>query len=153
MASETDQILRSHNPDAEPKQIDPKWRAIYEQLLTQKDQLIDTNRELQSKARENQPDSLKNEPGEVGSESYERDYALGMSSAEQELLTEIDAALQRIESGTYGKCEITGGEIPLERLQAVPWTRYSVEGQRQLEERGEATRAGIGPLGTTQQGE
>ena len=57
MASETDQILRSHNPDAEPKQIDPKWRALYDQLLAQKDQLIDSNRDLQSKARENQPDS------------------------------------------------------------------------------------------------
>ena len=44
------------------------------------------------------------------------------------LLVEIDAALGRIESGHYGVCEETDEPIEMARLQAIPWTRLSIEG-------------------------
>jgi DnaK suppressor protein len=44
------------------------------------------------------------------------------------LLREIESALQRIESGTYGICEETGEPIEKDRLLAIPWTRLSLEG-------------------------
>ena len=148
MASETDQILHSNNPDDQPPKIDPKWQGYYERLLSLRDQLIDSTKDLQDKAREVQPAALKNEPGEIGTETFQRDYALGMSSNEQELLTEVDAAIERIKAGTYGICEVTQQPISAERLEAVPWTRYSLEGQKKLEESGAAPRAGIGDLGS-----
>ncbi|WP_326847970.1 TraR/DksA family transcriptional regulator, partial [Bacillus safensis] len=46
---------------------------------------------------------------------------------------EIDAALKRMEDGTYGICEKTGKEIPYERLKAVPYTRYSIDAKKSEE--------------------
>ena len=57
-------------------------------------------------------------------------------SGYQDLLNEVNEALQRIETGSYGMCEMTGRPIPRERLEAVPWTRFSVEGEAQLEREG-----------------
>ncbi len=68
-----------------------------------------------------------------GTENFDRDFVLSLVSSEQEALSEIEAAIKRIANGTYGVCEITGKPIKKERLQAVPFTRHSLEGQRQLE--------------------
>ena len=149
MASETDQILRAHNPDAQPKQIDPKWQALYTRLTQLRDQLIDAHTDMRKKARGIKPEAVKEAASEIGSDEYERDYLQGMDSTEQELLAEVQSAISRIEGGTYGKCEVTGEPIPMERLEAVPWTRHTVEGEKALEERGETIKAGIGALGTS----
>jgi RNA polymerase-binding transcription factor DksA len=52
---------------------------------------------------------------------------------EQDALYEIDSALKRIEDGTYGICGLTGRPIPWERLEAIPWARFSFEAQAKLE--------------------
>jgi RNA polymerase-binding transcription factor DksA len=46
----------------------------------------------------------------------------------------MDAALERLDAGTYGVCELTGKLIPWERLEAVPWARFSLEAQKQIEQ-------------------
>lgn len=51
-------------------------------------------------------------------------------------LAQIERALQRMEDGTYGICEITGKPIPLARLQALPYATTTIEAQRELEKRG-----------------
>jgi RNA polymerase-binding transcription factor DksA len=71
---------------------------------------------------------------DAATDSFDRDLVLGLLSFEQEGLYEIDAALKRIEDGTYGICELTGKPIPWERLAAIPWTRFSIEAENQLEE-------------------
>jgi len=71
--------------------------------------------------------------GDAGSEAYERDFALSLLSQEQDSLYEINEALRRIELGTYGMCELSGKPIPKERLEAIPWARYTVECQKNLE--------------------
>ena len=48
-------------------------------------------------------------------------------------LNEIEEAILRIKNGTYGSCEVTGKAIPAARLTAVPFARYSVEGQAEYE--------------------
>lgn len=70
---------------------------------------------------------------DAGTDSFDRDLILGLASYEQEALYEVDAALKRIENGTYGVCELTGRPIPWKRLAAVPWTRFSIAAERQLE--------------------
>lgn len=45
----------------------------------------------------------------------------------REQLTEIDAALARLEAGTYGTCEVCGEAIPADRLEAMPTTRFCIE--------------------------
>jgi RNA polymerase-binding protein DksA len=61
----------------------------------------------------------------------EIDYTLE-ENAEQ-LLEQIDAALARIEAGTYGVCEVDGKPIPEERLEARPWATLCIDHQRALE--------------------
>lgn len=70
---------------------------------------------------------------DAGTDTFDRDFALNLLSSEQDALFEIEEAIQRIMAGTYGICEVTGTVISKERLKAVPFTRYGLEGQRQLE--------------------
>jgi RNA polymerase-binding transcription factor DksA len=57
-------------------------------------------------------------------ERAERDLMWAVLGAERDKLFEIDCALERIRTGTYGYCEETGRPIPPERLRAIPWARY-----------------------------
>jgi len=70
---------------------------------------------------------------DAGTDNFDRDFALSMVSNEQEVLKEIDEAIKRIFAGTYGICEVTGKPIGRARLAAVPFTRFSVEGQTEFE--------------------
>ncbi len=58
-----------------------------------------------------------------------------ISANEQALLTEVQAALKRIEQGTYGKCVECGRPIPEKRLEAIPWAARDVEHEAKLEQR------------------
>jgi DnaK suppressor protein len=61
---------------------------------------------------------------------YDRELDEGLEEGAQQTLSEIDAALQRIEDGTYGICENCGKPIGAERLAAIPWTRLCIDDQR-----------------------
>ena len=67
------------------------------------------------------------ESGEGDSIAVERDRALQISAREREEIAEIDAALARIEDGTYGTCVVSGKPIPKERLEAIPHASMRVE--------------------------
>jgi RNA polymerase-binding transcription factor DksA len=77
---------------------------------------------------------------DAGSDAYDRDFALSLLSQEQDALYEIDQALKRIELGTYGVCEMSGKQIPRARLEAIPFARFTVECQSQLEKQNKASR-------------
>ena len=61
----------------------------------------------------------------------EIDYTLGENS--EEVLSQIDGALRRIDEGTYGTCGNCGGEIPPQRLEAYPWASLCIDCKRQAE--------------------
>ncbi|WP_042204426.1 TraR/DksA C4-type zinc finger protein [Paenibacillus camerounensis] len=67
-----------------------------------------------------------NHPADAGTETFERSRDLGINNALREELDDIGAALQRMKDGTYGICVISNEEIPYERLEAIPYTPYSV---------------------------
>ena len=118
------------------KQIDPRWKEQYERLLQIRDHVIDEETRLEDRAREIQPDPAIDEGAESASNTFTRDLSLGRVSGYQELLDEVNAALARIEDGSYGTCELTGQTIPADRLRAVPWTRFTREAEEQLEREG-----------------
>ncbi len=70
---------------------------------------------------------------DVGSDTFDQDFMLGMAENERQRLREIDAALKRIEDKTYGICQMTEKVIPKTRLNAKPWARYTIEAARQIE--------------------
>ncbi len=88
-------------------------------------------------------DSLRNNEGnesafgmhqaDAGSDAYDRDFALSLLAKEQDAIYEINEALKRIEQGTYGICEMCGELIPEERLEALPFTRFTVGSQSKIE--------------------
>jgi hypothetical protein len=75
-------------------------------------------------------------------DGFDVDFALALVPNETEALREIEKATDRIFDGSYGTCEITGQAIDEERLLAIPFTRYSLEGQAQ-KERQNSQRASI----------
>ncbi len=80
-----------------------------------------------------------------GTDTFDREFALNQLSNEQDVLFEIDEAIRRLENGSYGICEMTDLPINIERLEALPYVRYSVQAQAELE-RG---RTSYRPFGST----
>jgi RNA polymerase-binding transcription factor len=66
--------------------------------------------------------------------AYNREFMLSLSGSERQILLEIQQALDRLEEGTYGHCVHCGEVIPRKRLQAVPWARYCIDCQEQVEQ-------------------
>ncbi len=124
----------------ETRTVPKKFKKFYNLLISLRDHV---KSELSLHTEETLKRSSKDEAGDLsgysqhmadaGTDTFDRDFALSMVSSEQEALAEIEAAIERIFDGTYGVCEMTGKKILDERLMAVPFTRYSVETQKQLE--------------------
>lgn len=119
-------------------QVDERWNKHYTRLLQIRDGIIDEEVRLTAESRDNQPQFLTDPGAETANASFTRDMALGRVSGYQELLDEVNAALARIDAGTYGTCELTGKPIAAARLEAVPWTRFSREAEEHLEHEGKA---------------
>jgi RNA polymerase-binding protein DksA len=71
-----------------------------------------------------------NHLGDTATAMYDRELDEGLEEGARTTLAEIEAALKRIEDGTYGICEVCGKPIGAERLSAIPWTRLCIDDQR-----------------------
>ena len=76
--------------------------------------------------------SQDNHLADTATETYERELDEGLEEDAREQLRQIEKALGRIDDGTYGTCEVCGKEIPVDRLEAVPWTTLCIEDARRL---------------------
>lgn len=68
-----------------------------------------------------------------GTDDFDRTISLEVTEREYHVLRQIDRALAKIEDNTYGICDVTGEEIPIARLEAVPYATMTVKAQEQLE--------------------
>lgn len=71
-----------------------------------------------------------NHMADTATAMYDRELDEGLEEGAKETLVEIDAALRRIEDGTYGICENCGKPIGEDRLAALPWARLCIDDQR-----------------------
>jgi len=127
------------------KKLDPFIRQQKQKLLQLRDAVVDSmagvaQGTLRSRAEGSEASAFGMHQADAGSDAYDRDFALSLLSQEQDALYEIDEALKRIEVGTYGKCEMSGKPIPRARLKAIPFARFTVECQSQLEKQSRASR-------------
>jgi RNA polymerase-binding protein DksA len=76
-----------------------------------------------------------NHLADTATETYDRELDYTLEENSGHVLAEIDAALKRIEEGTYGICTNCGKEIPVDRLEALPWATLCIDCQRGLEGR------------------
>ncbi len=132
----------NHHPK---KKLDPFTKQQRDKLLQLRDAMVDSmagvaQDTLRSRAEGSEASAFGMHQADAGSDAYDRDFALSLLSQEQDALYEIDQALKRIELGTYGVCEMSGKNIPKARLEAIPFARFTVECQSQLEKQNKASR-------------
>ncbi len=134
---------RDHNGEIRVK---PEWEKYYRTLLDLRERLL---RQMSGLAKESaeEMDGYSLHMADSGTDNFDRDFALSLLSSDQDAIYEIDEALKRIQRGTYGICELTGKPIPKARLEAIPWTRFTVEAQAQLEREGALRQRKLGTLG------
>lgn len=126
---------------AKTKRLTEKDLATFkEMLLKLRDRVID---EISFLSRDNLNRSQRESAGDLssysfhmadqGTDNFDREFAANLLSSEQDVLYEIDEALRRIENGTYGICEATNQPIEYERLKVLPFARYCVAAQAEME--------------------
>jgi RNA polymerase-binding protein DksA len=109
-----------------------------------RDLLLDKRRELVGDMSQMEREALRSSGGtnlstlplhmaDMGTDNYEQEFTLGLVEKDRNLLREINAALAKIQNGTFGICEGTGKPISKPRLEAQPWARFSIEYARQME--------------------
>jgi DnaK suppressor protein len=134
-----------NNHQSKDRRLDPFTRTQKEKLLQLRDAMVDSmagvaQDTLRARAEGSEASAFGMHQADAGSDAYDRDFALSLLSQEQDALYEIDEALKRIELGTYGTCEMSGKPISHARLEAIPFARYTVECQSQLEKQSKASR-------------
>ncbi|HEV7535298.1 MAG TPA: TraR/DksA C4-type zinc finger protein [Acidimicrobiia bacterium] len=71
--------------------------------------------------------SIDQHPGDIGTETFEREKDFSILEQLEAEIGDLDAALRKIDDGTYGTCEVCGKEIEPDRLEAIPGTRTCIE--------------------------
>lgn len=127
--------------------IKPEWLKYYNNLLELRERLLNQMSGLAKESAEEMA-SYSLHMADSGTDNFDRDFALSLLSSDQDAIYEIEEALKRIEKNTYGICELTGKPIPKARLDAIPWTRFTVEAQAQLEREGALRQRKLGALGS-----
>jgi RNA polymerase-binding transcription factor DksA len=128
--------------------LSPFLQKQHERLLQLRDSLLDVmggvaKDNLRQRAEGSEASAFGMHQADAGSDAYDRDFALSLLSQEQDALYEIEEALKRIELGSYGICEMSGKPIAHPRLEALPFARYTVECQSQLEKQSKVSRARV----------
>ena len=141
--SSTKDILGTLNGD----KIQPKWVEHRQRLFALREQFL-KGRITQSESAKEGLSTSTEHIADAATDSFDRDCALALLSSTQNALYEIEQALNRIANGTYGFCELSGKAIEVDRLRAIPWTRFSASAQSQLEARNGAGRVQLGKVGT-----
>ncbi|MBE2214951.1 MAG: TraR/DksA C4-type zinc finger protein [Opitutaceae bacterium] len=144
--------VKDEKPEDEEASIDKKFIRYYKLLVELRDHVksgLETHAEetLKRSSRDDSGDlsGYGQHMADAGTDNFDRDFALSLVSNEQEALFEIEEAIKRIKNGTYGICELTGKPISKDRLLAVPFARFSVESQAEIEKtkRRSSSRGGV----------
>lgn len=143
---------RTRRPDVSPfPPEDRRWEWHTTALLRLRDRLLDeADARLRTVAERIEPHG--EHLADSATDEFDHDRALALLAREENALQEVTAALHRIESGAYGVCELSGRRIPAARLRAIPWCRYSLEVERELERRGEGPQARLPGAASVREG-
>ncbi len=111
-----------------------KARTYRDKLLVRREGLVGQVQAAEAYSRERDAEATQ-DPADMAANAYTKELMVSMSANDRQLLELIDAALDRIEEGKYGKCINCGQPIQEKRLEAVPWARHCLRCQ-DLNERG-----------------
>ncbi len=125
-------LPKSYKPTQKEKFMNAKMKEYFRQKLVswKKDLLKESSQTLNNLQNENE---AKPDITDRASEEIDRSFELRTRDRERKLINKIDAALQRIEDGSYGYCDETGDPISIKRLEARPVATLSLEAQEMHE--------------------
>ena len=128
-------LPKNYKPTQKEKFMNAKMKEYFRQKLVnwKKDLLKESSQTLNNLQNENE---AKPDITDRASEEIDRSFELRTRDRERKLINKIDAALQRIEDGSYGYCDETGDPISIKRLEARPVATLSLEAQ-ELHEKAE----------------
>lgn len=110
------------------------YDALRDRLMQQKQEIVNMYKQDVRAGQESADDGTEDIVDRANN-SYNRELMFSLSDGERQLVLQIDAALRRMDEGTYGRCANCGRQIALQRLQAVPWARFCIDCQ-ELAEKG-----------------
>jgi RNA polymerase-binding transcription factor DksA len=116
------------------RRVPRRWAKHHRQLLALREHLLGEHGILESDARR-PSDLATHDFADEAADALNHAVAARVLRAEEDILFEVEAALERIARGTYGVCELSGKKIPLRRLAAIPWTRFTAAAAGKLEQR------------------
>ena len=121
-------LPKNYKPTQKEKFMNAKMKEYFRQKLVswKKDLLKESSQTLNNLQNENE---AKPDITDRASEEIDRSFELRTRDRERKLINKIDAALQRIEDGSYGYCDETGDPISIKRLEARPVATLSLEAQ------------------------
>lgn len=122
-------------------EVPAKWRWHYEVLTGIRDRLLRARKRGLQDATET-AEWHTTDPTDRATDEVEQDLTMTLLTSEIDALYEVEAALSRIEDGSYGICEMTGKTIPAARLRAVPWARNCRAAAEEILEKPSASRMG-----------
>jgi RNA polymerase-binding protein DksA len=104
-----------------------KYRGL---LLEERERILESIKEHDAQVR--QYDEIEgrvhsNHMADQGTDEFRHEQAIRLLQSENRYLYRIEDAIQRIEDGTYGKCELCGTVIGTKRLTALPYTRFCID--------------------------
>jgi DnaK suppressor protein len=132
----TDEQLLKAKSGLSKRDVD-QYRKV---LMDKRAEILGDVASLETDARnKNTGGNLSNMPvhmADIGTDNFQQEFTLGLVESERKLLAEINAALLRVQKGTFGVCLETAKPIGKPRLDATPWARYCIEVARDMERRG-----------------
>jgi DnaK suppressor protein len=135
----TEQHDKSHE-DKLLKAVQGPYGVYVKRLLELRDRLLDEihfhagdNLKRTTQDASSDLSAYKYHMADAASDNFDREFSLTMVSNRQDVLYEVEEALERLENGTYGICEMSGKPIPRERLDVIPWARFTAEWQAEFE--------------------
>ena len=125
-------LPKNYKPTQKEKFMNAKMKEYFRQKLVswKKDLLKESSQTLNNLQNENES---KPDITDRASDEIDRSFELRTRDRERKLINKIDAALQRIEDGSYGYCDETGDPISIKRLEARPVATLSLEAQEMHE--------------------
>jgi len=108
-----------------------KFKTVLEKLKVQLSQTIKSVSDDVKSMEESK--GYSQHQADEGTDDFDQTISIEVSAKEQGILRQIDRALEKIEEGTYGRCDVSGDEIPLKRLEAIPYANMTVQAQEKFE--------------------
>jgi len=117
--------------------VEPRKKMSAAEKKEVRDMLMAMRKRFSGHIASLQSDSLKRDDevnlAEDGTDTFERQFALTLASAEQDALFDVDDALRRLDENTYGLCEECGSVVGMIRLKALPFVRKCIQCQSKTE--------------------